>query len=108
MATENPKVTTDETTNPTLASDRHTMAKRRRLRGVVVSDKMDKTIVVKVDRQVKHPFYHKYIVRSRHFKAHDEKNDAKIGDLVSVVEGPPRSKHKRWNLVKVIRRSGLN
>lgn len=80
--------------------------KRRRVEGVVVSDKMQKTIVVKVVRQVKHGLYFKYVEKARRFKAHDEKNDAKMGDLVSLVETRPLSRDKRWALVSVIRRAG--
>lgn len=78
---------------------------RKQLTGVVVSDKMQKTIVVRVDRQVKDALYTKYVVRSQRYKAHDEKSDAKIGDVVSIVETRPMSKDKRWALQKIIRRS---
>ncbi len=73
--------------------------------GLVVSDKMQKTIVVEIDRQVRHGLYKKYITKSRRFKAHDERNEAKIGDLVSIVEGKPISKDKRWALQKIIRQA---
>lgn len=79
---------------------------RRRFTGTVTSNKMQKTIVVRVDRKVKHAQYGKFITRSQKFKAHDEKNDAKIGDLVSIVESRPLSKDKRWALQSVIRRAG--
>ncbi|MGE0614089.1 MAG: 30S ribosomal protein S17 [Bacteriovoracia bacterium] len=72
--------------------------------GIVVSDKMQKTIVVRIDRRVRDSFYNKYTVRSRKFKAHDEKNDAKTGDLVSLVESRPLSREKRWVLQSIIRR----
>lgn len=78
---------------------------RRRITGVVVSDKMKKTVVVKVSRRVPHAFYSKYIVRSQRFKAHDEKNDSKLGDLVSLVESRPLSRDKRWVVTQVIRRA---
>jgi small subunit ribosomal protein S17 len=78
---------------------------RREVVGVVVSDKMQKTIVVQIDRQVRHPLYKKYVTRSRNFKAHDEKNDAKIGDVVELVETRPLSRDKRWALRKVLRRA---
>jgi len=81
--------------------------KRRVLRGLVVSDKMDKTIVVRVDRSVKHKLYEKYVNRSKKYKAHDELNNAKVGDLVSLVESRPLSKDKRWALRAVIRAAAV-
>lgn len=70
--------------------------------GEVVSDKMDKSISVKVYRTVKHKKYHKYIRLSSVFKAHDEKNIAKTGDQVKIVESRPISKTKRWRLMEVV------
>jgi small subunit ribosomal protein S17 len=78
---------------------------RREALGVVVSDKMQKTIVVKVDRRVRHDLYRKYVTRSRRFKAHDEKNEAKVGDVVQIVETRPLSRDKRWALKKVVRQA---
>ncbi len=79
---------------------------RRKLAvGTVISNKMQKTIVVKVDRRVIDPLYKKYVTRSRHFKAHDEKNDAKMGDIVSIIECRPMSRDKRWALQKIVRRA---
>jgi small subunit ribosomal protein S17 len=75
----------------------------RRLQvGVVVSDKMDKTVVVRVDRLIRHSLYNKYIKRSVKYKVHDEKNSCKIGDRVQIIECRPLSKDKRWNLKQVI------
>jgi small subunit ribosomal protein S17 len=74
--------------------------------GTVVSNKMQKTIVVKVDRRVRHGMYGKYIVKSRRFKAHDEKNEAKMGDRVQIVESRPLSRDKRWVLRSIVRRAG--
>ncbi len=82
------------------------LQKRRVVVGTVVSDKMQKTIVVKVDRRVRHSLYKKYIVRSRRYKAHDEKNEAKIGDQVCLVESRPLSREKRWVLQSILRRAG--
>ncbi len=73
--------------------------------GVVVSDKMDKTVVVRVDQVVKHPVYKKYIKRKVTFKAHDEANECGIGDKVEVVETRPLSKDKRWRVRQVIEKS---
>ena len=72
--------------------------------GVVVSDKMDKTVVVQVERLVKHPKYKKYIRKRRTFKAHDEKNECKIGDRVLIWETKPLSKDKRWRVKEILER----
>ena len=73
--------------------------------GVVVSDKMDKTIVVAVRDNVRHPRYNKIGKKTYKLKAHDEKNDAKIGDTVRVMETRPLSKDKRWRLVEIMERA---
>ena len=72
---------------------------RRILHGVVVSDKSDKTVVVKVERRVMHPVYKKFIRRSKRYAAHDEKNEHKVGDMVFIRECRPISKSKRWEVV---------
>lgn len=72
---------------------------RRTAQGTVVSDKGDKTIVVRVERRIKHPLYKKYIVRSSKFMAHDETNEHKIGDIVRIRECRPLSKRKHWEVV---------
>ncbi len=73
--------------------------------GVVVSDKMDKTIVVKLSTRVKHPLYSKYINKTTKIKAHDEKNECGIGDTVRVMETRPLSKDKNWRLVEIIEKA---
>ena len=73
--------------------------------GVVVSDKMDKTIIVAVRDNVRHPLYNKIVKKTYKLKAHDEANDAKIGDTVRVMETRPLSKDKRWRLVEVMERA---
>ena len=73
--------------------------------GVVVSDKMDKTIVVAIRDNVKHPLYNKIVKKTYKLKAHDENGDAHIGDTVKVMETRPLSKDKRWRLVEVIERA---
>ena len=73
--------------------------------GVVVSDKMDKTIVVAVRDNVRHPLYNKIVKKTYKLQAHDEKNDAKIGDTVRVMETRPLSKDKRWRLVEIMERA---
>ena len=80
------------------------MDKTRKVRvGEVVSDKMNKTIVVRVDRTTTHPVYKRVISKSKKFKVHDEKNVAKIGDKVRIEETRPLSKEKRWRLLEVIK-----
>lgn len=73
--------------------------------GLVVSDKMDKTITVAIQRQVKHPMYGKYIKQTTKLMAHDETNDAGAGDTVRIMEMRPMSKNKRWRLVEIIERA---
>lgn len=70
--------------------------------GVVVSNKMDKTAVVAVERQIKHPVYKKYIKRTTKFKVHDMKNECQIGDVVKIMETRPLSKTKRWRIVEIV------
>jgi len=73
--------------------------------GVVSSNKMDKTIVVVIERRMKHPIYGKFVKKSTKFFAHDEKNDCNIGDTVRIMETRPLSKKKRWRLVEIIERA---
>jgi len=79
--------------------------RRKVLRGIVVSDKMNKTRVVVVYRIVEHPKYHKYIKRRKKIYVHDENNESRVGDLVEVMETRPLSKLKRWRLVRIIRKA---
>ncbi|NPB08414.1 MAG: 30S ribosomal protein S17 [Aquificae bacterium] len=79
--------------------------KRKHLVGVVVSDKMDKTVVVRVDRKVPHPLYGKHIVKSKKYHAHDEHNECRVGDIVVIRETRPLSKTKRWVVVKILQRA---
>ncbi len=76
----------------------------KKLKGVVVSDKMDKTIVIKVDRLAEHPRYKKRVRISKKFKAHDEKNEARIGDFVEISQSRPISKDKKWKLESIIKK----
>jgi small subunit ribosomal protein S17 len=79
---------------------------RRKVRvGVVVSDKMDKTVLVRIDRSFRHPFYGKTVKRSSKLAAHDEANEAHVGDTVRVVETRPLSKTKRWRVVEIVQRA---
>lgn len=81
---------------------------RKTRTGVVVSDAMDKTVVVSVERRITHPVYGKIMRRSKKYYAHDEKNEAKKGDKVSIEETRPLSKTKRWRLVEVVSRANGN
>ena len=80
-------------------------ALRKKRIGRVVSDKMEKTIVVAVETKVRHPLYGKTVNRTTKFKAHDENNTAKIGDRVMIMETRPLSKDKRWRLVEVVEKA---
>lgn len=78
---------------------------RKERTGLVVSNKMDKTISVKVERRLKHPIYGKFVKRSKKFHAHDEQNECNIGDVVTIMETRPLSKLKRWRLVTINQRA---
>ena len=73
--------------------------------GIVVSDKMDKSIVIKVERKMKHPIYGKFLKRSTKFMAHDEKNECRIGDRVRMMETRPLSKNKCWRLIEIVEKA---
>ena len=90
------------------ASETNERGTRKERLGRVVSDKMNKTIVVKVERRFPHPQYKKVIKSFKKFYAHDEKNEAKIGDVVLIEETRPLSKLKRWRLTKVLERGEAN
>jgi small subunit ribosomal protein S17 len=78
---------------------------RKSRTGIVVSDKMQKTVVVAIERRVPHPIYGKMITRTKRLKVHDEENSAKVGDTVRIVETRPLSKDKRWRLVEIVNRA---
>ncbi len=78
---------------------------RKVMRGTVVSNKMQKTIVVQVDRKVRHPIYEKFVSRRTKLHAHDEAGEAKIGDTVEVMQTRPLSKLKRWRLIRIVHRA---
>ena len=88
-----------ENTN-TAATESRNLRKTRI--GVVTSNKMTKTITVAVERKVKHPIYGKFVKKTTKFHAHDEKNEASIGDVVRIMETRPMSKTKRWRLVEIV------
>ena len=77
---------------------------RKKLVGTITSDKMDKTVVVRVERLVPHEVYKKYVRRRENFKAHDEKNEFRVGDRVEIVGTRPMSKDKRWRVARLIER----
>ena len=74
--------------------------------GVVVSNKADKTVVVKVERKFQHPLYQRTVKQTRKFMAHDENNTCQIGDVVTIVESRPLSKRKRWAVVEIVQKAG--
>ncbi len=78
---------------------------RKSRTGLVVSDKMEKTVVVAIERRVPHPVYGKMMTRTTRLKAHDEENSAKAGDTVRIMETRPMSKDKRWRLVEIVQRA---
>ncbi|HEV7990293.1 MAG TPA: 30S ribosomal protein S17 [Gemmatimonadaceae bacterium] len=78
---------------------------RKSRTGLVVSDKMEKTVVVAIERRVPHPVYGKMVTRTKRLKAHDEENSAKVGDTVRIVETRPLSKDKRWRVVEIMQRA---
>jgi small subunit ribosomal protein S17 len=82
-----------------------TRASRKTRIGLVVSDKMEKTVVVSIERRVQHPVYGKMVRRTKRLKAHDEANDAKTGDTVRIMETRPMSKDKRWRVVEIVDRA---
>ncbi len=78
---------------------------KRIIAGIVISNKMDKTVVVRAERLVKHPVFHKYIRRHVRYKAHDEKNACNIGDKVLIMESRPLSKDKRWRMKEILEKA---
>lgn len=78
---------------------------RKEKTGIVTSDKMNKSIVVSIERRIKHPIYGKFIKKTNKFMAHDEKNEAHVGDTVRIMETRPLSKNKNWRLVSVVEKA---
>jgi len=81
---------------------------RKEREGVVVSDAMDKSIVVRVERRIRHKLYEKQIKRQKNYHAHDEKNEARKGDVVRISETRPLSKLKRWRLIEIVRKGNIS
>lgn len=98
--TEETVTTTDESAAPATAKKSNRLV----LTGKVISDKMDKTIVVQVEYLKKHSLYRKAIRRHKHFKAHDEENACKVGDMVRIEESRPISKEKHWRLLEIVQK----
>ena len=91
---------------PQAKSDQAEQRKPRKIRqGVVVSDKMNQSIVVRVDRTVRHPLYKKILRRSKRYMAHDQENTCQVGDVVRIMECRPISRNKRWRLMEVVRKA---
>ncbi len=81
--------------------------RRKIRRGTVVSDKMDKTVVVRVERLTRHPQYNRVMKRAKKFKAHDELNQCSVGDIVEIIETRPLSKDKRWRVTEIVRKAAV-
>ena len=95
----------DEVTNTSANTTAQSRGSRKVRVGTVVSDKMQKTVVVALQRRVKHPVYGKMMTRTKHVKAHDEENSAKTGDTVRIAETRPLSKDKRWRVIEILERA---
>lgn len=95
----------NDTPTVTLSVPKGRVVGRRVKQGRVASDKMDKTIVVVTETRVPHPTYGKIVRKSTRFKAHDEQNEAKVGDIVRIMECRPLSRDKRWRLVEIVERA---
>ena len=100
-----PRTAAASTATTAVATPDPTRGRRKVRVGVVVSDKMDKTVLVRIDRKVRHPLYKKTVARSNKLAAHDENNDAHLGDTVRVMETRPLSKTKRWRVVEIVERA---
>ncbi|HEU4629000.1 MAG TPA: 30S ribosomal protein S17 [Gemmatimonadaceae bacterium] len=94
-----------QTTDAQAASGASARGSRKVRTGLVVSDKMDKTVVVAITRRVPHPVYGKMVTRTKRVKAHDQENSAKTGDTVRIMETRPLSKDKRWRVVDIVERA---
>ena len=82
-------------------------AERKAVRGMVMSCKMDKTIVVQVNRKVRHPVYEKFVSKKTKLYAHDDQGEAKVGDIVEIVQTRPLSKLKRWRLLRIVQKANV-
>lgn len=89
------------------AADSKARRERKHLWGIVMSNKMDKTLVVQVNRKVRHPVYEKFVSRKTKYYAHDEKGEANVGDTVEIAQTRPMSKLKRWRLLRIVQKASL-
>ena len=105
VAAENEALTDGQSPAPAAELAAPGRAERKVRQGIVISNKMQKTVVVRVDRSVRHPLYGRTVKRSRHFKAHDEHNECGIGDRVELHETRPLSKEKRWRVARIVERA---
>jgi small subunit ribosomal protein S17 len=87
--------------------DKKDRAERKTARGIVMSSKMDKTLVVQVNRKVRHPIYEKFVSKKTKLYAHDDQGEAKVGDVVEIVQTRPLSKLKRWRLLRIVRKANV-
>lgn len=88
-----------------MAEQQNKKGNKRTIKGVVISDKMEKTVVVRAVRLVKHPVFHKYVRKNVKYKVHDEKNESKTGDTVLIIEARPMSKEKRWRMLEILEKA---
>lgn len=105
MSSENMQTSPEQNVNASPSGARPKVRRRQRKTGVVTSVKMQKTIAVEVDRSYSHPLYRRIVRRSSKFLVHDEKNEARPGDKVEIVETRPLSKRKRWRLKRIVSRA---
>ncbi|MFN3244674.1 MAG: 30S ribosomal protein S17 [Planctomycetota bacterium] len=96
---------TQEDQQPTANADGKARTERKVARGVVMSNKMDKTLVVQVNRKVRHPVYEKFVSKKTKLYAHDDQGEANIGDIVEIVQTRPLSKLKRWRLLRIVQKA---
>lgn len=88
-------------------TEQNTRTQRKTLQGVVVSDKMEKTRVIKVERKIKHPLYGKVLKRTKKFYAHDENNESHTNDVVEIMSTRPLSKQKRWRVMRIVNKAQI-
>jgi len=88
-------------------TDSKPRAERKTARGIVMSSKMDKTLVVQVNRKVRHPIYEKFVSKRTKLYAHDDQGEAKVGDIVEIVQTRPLSKLKRWRLLRIVQQANV-
>ena len=98
---------TESTENQSTEKDGKQRTERKVQRGIVMSTKMDKTLVVQVNRKVRHPIYEKFVSKKTKYYAHDEKGEAQVGDTVEITQTRPMSKLKRWRLLRIVQKASV-